>query len=245
VTFLSTINKVLLVSSFLWLLLSFWNRNEIPSGVDYGSELTEEPSQRRTRKRPFQADYAGVTYQINPQYEYDLYGMIVSYRHHDGESTMHRMSNDHLNAADLCVVWGDNLDADVLSRLKFWNGIFTCNVSTSDMDAWSRFEMNQLSNNHLISADEVVREQIDTASVGDQVRIKGWLASYGAVGGPTRGTSTTRTDTGNGACETIFVDDFAVVASPFRPWRAGLWTSAIVLLLSLALHFMMPYRVTS
>ena len=226
------------------MLLSFWNRDDFPSGVDYRPELTEEPSQRRTRKRPFEADYAGVTYQVNPQYEYDLYGMIVSYRHHDGESTMHKMSNDHLNTADVCVVWGNNLNADVLSRLKFWNGIFTCNVSTSDTEAWSRFEMNQLSNNHLISDDKVLRGQIEGASIGDQVHIKGWLASYGSVGGSTRGTSTTRTDSGNGACETIFVNDFAVIASPFRPWRAALWASVLVLLLSLAIHFAMPHRVT-
>lgn len=243
-TFLSTINKCLLISSFALLLLSFWNRNDIPNGVDYRPELTDEPRQRRSRKRSFEADYAGVTYQVDPQYEYDLFGMIVSYRHHDGESTMHKMSNDHLNTADVCVVWGDNLDAAMLSRLRFWNGIFTCNVSTSDTDAWSRFGMDQLSNNHLLSADEVIRDQIESASVGDQIHIKGWLASYGSDGGPTRGTSTTRTDTGNGACETIFVDQFAVIASPFRPWRAALWASALVLLLSLTLHFAMPHRVT-
>ena len=104
--------------------------------------------------------------------------------------------------------------------------------------------MEQLSNNHLISDNEILRRNIEEASVGDQIRIKGWLASYGSMGGPTRGTSTTRTDAGNGACETIFVDQFAVLASPFRPWRAGLWASVLVLLLSLTLHFAIPYRAT-
>lgn len=234
-----------MASSCALLLVAFWNRNDIPSGVDYHPELREEPRQRRTRKRPFETDYAGITYQVNPQYEYDLYGMVVSYRHHDGESTMHKMSNDHLNTADVCVVWGDNLDADLLSKLKFWNGIFTCNVSTSDSVAWSRFDMNQLSNNHLISADDFLRRRIENAKVGDQIRIKGWLASYGGAGAPVRGTSTTRTDAGNGACETIFVDQFVVLVSPFRPWRAALWGGAVVLLLSLALYFTLPHRVRS
>ncbi len=234
-----------MASSCALLLVAFWNRNDIPSGVGYHPELREEPRQRRTRKRPFETDYEGITYQVNPQYEYDLYGMVVSYRHHDGESTMHKMSNDHLNTADVCVVWGDNLDADLLSKLKFWNGIFTCNVSTSDSAAWSRFDMNQLSNNHLISADDFLRRQIENAKVGDQIRIKGWLASYGGAGAPVRGTSTTRTDAGNGACETIFVDQFAVLVSPFRPWRAALWGASVVLMLSLALHFVLPHRVRS
>ncbi len=242
-TLLSRLAKFLVVSSFGLLLLSFWNRNEIPSDIDFRPELSEEPRQERTRKRPFATDYQGITYQVKPQYRYDLHGMVVSYRHHDGESTMHKASNDHLNTADVCVVWGSNLDPSVLQRLTFWNGIFTCNVSTKDSDAWSRFDMQQLSNNHLISDNDSLRREIEALKVGDQIRIQGWLASYASKGGPTRGTSTTRTDTGNGACETIFVDQFAIIHEPWRPWRVALWGALVVLVLSLTIHFSIPYRI--
>jgi hypothetical protein len=102
--------------------------------------------------------------------------------------------------------------------------------------------MNQLSNNHLISADPFVRDRIADVRIGDQIRIKGQLARYGAVGGGLRGTSTTRDDTGDGACETILVEEFNIVAPGFSGWRAAMWTSLVVLLAALVVHFRLPYR---
>ena len=50
---------------------------------------------------------------------------------------------------------------------------------------------------------------------GDQIKIKGYLVDYKvAKDGQTlftRGTSTTRTDNGNGACETIYVEDVEII----------------------------------
>ena len=50
-------------------------------------------------------------------------------------------------------------------------------------------------------------------------------------GGFRRGTSTTRTDSGNGACETIFVDEFQLIASMSTPWRAGFTVGWVTLTL--------------
>jgi hypothetical protein len=147
-----------------------------------------------------------------------------------------------LNVADFCVVWSDTAFSPHLRKIDFWNGIFTCNFETRDDVAWANFKMNQLSNNHLLSADPGVRERIDGIRIGDQIRIKGRLASYGAVGGPVRGTSTTREDTGNGACETIFVEEFEVIAPAVSGWRMAMHASLAVLALGLMLHFAMPYR---
>jgi hypothetical protein len=77
--------------------------------------------------------------------------------------------------------------------------------------------------------------------IGDQVRVRGWLAAYGS-GANRRGTSTRRDDTGNGACETIFVNDFDVVGPAPAGWRAALHTSLAVLALALFVHFRLPYR---
>jgi hypothetical protein len=210
--------------------------------IAFARALEEEPKQRKVEERPFSVPYEGVEYAIDPQYAYELYGMVVSYRQHDGESTMHRRANDHLNVADVCVVWSDTAFSPHLTKIDFWNGIFTCNVKTSDDVAWAHFNMNQLSNNHLLSADPRIRGRIDDIRVGDQIRIKGRLASYGAVGGPVRGTSTTREDTGNGACETIFVDEFEIIAPAFNGWRLAMQISLGALALCLIAHFAMPYR---
>ncbi len=227
--------------SVLVLLVSFWNRNALPRNIEFVPSIIEDPLQRATDDRPFDVSFNGVDYTVAPEYRYDITGMVVSYRHHSQDnSRMHRRASDHLNMVDLCVVWGDNRNA-MLNKIRFWNGLFTCNVSTRDGEAWQSFDMNQLSNNHLLSSNEFVRDQVKSVRIGDQVRIQGYLSSYTGPTG-TRGTSTTRTDTGDGACETIYVEDFRIVASATSIWRVSMYVSLGLLLASLAVHFRRPYR---
>ena len=235
-------NRVLLGVSFVWLLVSFWNRNELPGSIDPVPELQNEPAQTASARQPFQVEFNGVNYTVAPEFAYDITGMIVSYRHHDGNSRMHSRANDHLNMLDVCIIWGDNPANDRLHKISFWNGIFTCNVKTRDQQAWDAFDMNQLSNNHLISDDDFIRRQVRKIRVGDQIRIKGYLSSYTNDSGSTRGTSTTRTDTGNGACETIYVEQFKIVEAATSYWRISMWASLALLLTGLVIHFAKPYR---
>jgi len=235
------LNNILITTSFLWLLVSFWNRNDLPGNIEYVNEITNEPEQTTTREKPFYASVNDVEYLIEPEYAYDLTGMIVSYRQHEGNSRMHRQANDHLNVADVCVVWGDNTRSQ-LQELDFWNGIFTCNVFTRNMQAWESFDMDQLSNNHLISDDDFIRRQVRKVQIGDQIRVRGYLASYSNPDGGKRGTSTTRTDTGDGACETVFVESFRIVQPATSYWRISMWLSLALLLIGLFAHFKRPYK---
>jgi len=118
------------------------------------------------------------------------------------------------------VVWGNNVTKVDLNAFDFGNGEFTCTFRTRDEQAWRAFHVEQISNNHLITDDAYLREQIGDLAVGDQIHIEGYLASYSNTSGFSRGTSTTRTDTGNGACETVYVRSFDVVSAAPRGWRA-------------------------
>ena len=233
--------NIVIVISFLWLLVSFWNRNELPGSIDYVADIANEPRQTTTDRRSFEAVWDDVGYRINPEYDYDLVGMIVSFRHHDENSRMHRLADDHLNMLDVCVVWGNNTSGAQLDKIDFWNGIFTCNVKTRDQAAWESFDMYQLSNNHLISDDDFIRDQVRKVKVGDQVRIQGVLASYESPGGR-RGTSTTRTDTGDGACETIYVDRFEILQPATSYWRISMYAALATLLVGLFLFFRRPFK---
>jgi hypothetical protein len=102
--------------------------------------------------------------------------------------------------------------------------------------------MEQLSNNHLISNDETVRDQVKDIAIGDQIRVRGYLSSYGSAEGGKRGTSTTRTDTGDGACETVFVERFDIIGPATNLWRISMWASLAVLAFGLFVHFKRPYR---
>lgn len=233
--------NVVIVISFLWLLVSFWNRNELPGSIDYVAGIASAPQQTGTDRRSFEAVWDGVAYRVDPEYDYDLVGMIVSFRHHDENSRMHRLADDHLNMLDVCVVWGNNTSGAQLDKIDFWNGIFTCNVKTRDQAAWESFDMYQLSNNHLISDDDFIRDQVRKVKVGDQVRIQGVLASYESPGG-LRGTSTTRTDTGDGACETIYVDRFEILQPATSYWRISMYAALATLSVGLFLFFRRPFK---
>ncbi|MEM8766559.1 MAG: hypothetical protein AAGE43_03890 [Pseudomonadota bacterium] len=199
--------------------ISCWQRDEFVPDMAILPVLAEEPVQKKVREDPFTVLVNDVAYAINPQYEYDLRGLVVSYEHHDGDRMLHRLWNDHLNVADLCVVWGSNASEIDLNDFDFWNGQFTCFFRTGDQMAWQRFDQNALSNNHLITEDEYLRDLIANVQVGDQIQLSGWLASYSHGEGFTRGTSTTRTDRGNGACETIYVKRFQILSSMDNGWR--------------------------
>lgn len=238
---MTRLNNILIVVSAVGLLLSFWNRNNIPGNIDFVEAIAAEPQQTKTNERPFSATVNDVEYLVEPEFAYELTGMIVSYRHHEGNSRMHLQANDHINMLDVCVIWGDNTGSE-LQKIDFWNGIFTCNIFTRDQQAWDSFDMNQLSNNHLISDDETIRDRVKDIHIGDQIHVRGYLASYSNPDGGKRGTSTTRTDTGDGACETIFVQDFRIVQAATSYWRVSMYASLGLLLFGLFVHFKRPYR---
>ncbi len=182
-------------------------------------------------------------YQVKPLFDYTLYGLVVSYKFHDGNFGLHKKWGDHLNVADVCVVWQDSAFNELLGELNFWNGEFTCNVETSSVEAWSFFKLNQLSNNHLITESHYLRGKINGLSVGDQIKISGWLASYGNDEHDIRGASTTREDTGNGACETIYVNYFEILNHYTSTWKKLMYGALIVLFASVAVYFRKPFSV--
>jgi len=220
--------------------VSCWKRNDLPQKIDFISEIGREPLQSVLRIDPFDAPFKGVGYRVEPSHDYELWGLVVSFRHHDGDAMLHKSWNDHLNMADICVVWRESALNPLLSRLDFWNGQFTCNVETRDRAAWERFRMDQLSNNHLISDDPAIRDKVAAVRVGDQIHIRGWLAAYQSEGNPLRGTSTVRTDTGNGACETIYVREFEILRPAKSAWRKTMYASLLVYLGALLIYLRKP-----
>lgn len=236
------LNNILLGASFMVLVISFWQRNDLPKNIVVRPEVEREPLQSRTQKAPFDVIYNDTEYRIEPEYNYDISGVIVSFRHHEGTSRMHARANDHLNMLDVCVVWGGNAGNPALQFFDFWNGIFTCVFKTRSDDAWRAFEPEQLSNNHLVSDNDWIREKVRGVEVGDQIRVRGYLTSYSNVDGGRRGTSTTRKDTGDGACETIYVEQFDIIEPVLNRWRVSMYSSLAIFLVGLIVHFRRPYR---
>ena len=127
---------------------------------------------------------------------------------------------DDLVPRDLALVWG---------KVAEYNT--RCGFDWSQSGRWYRWRapsyealkpvgdvtyVNQhSSNNHLIAADEAVKNRISKVKVGDEVIISGFLVDVSGKNdkGETFSwtSSTSRTDTGAHSCELIYVTDMDVI----------------------------------
>ncbi|MGX5175526.1 hypothetical protein ACUR5C_16005 [Aliikangiella sp. IMCC44653] len=236
--------KVIMLGSFLVFIISFIQRNDFDPNRKIDPLILQPPKQTSIELDPITASIDGAQYQVQPLYDYEIYGMLVSYRHHNSQYGLHQQWGDKLNIADLCIVWSETATNPFLNQINFWNGQFTCNVDTASDKAWKHFKMEQLSNNHIITNNAQIRDQIRDLNIGDQIRITGWLSSYQGENGNQRGTSTTRTDTGDGACETIWVNDIEVLVKYVSKAAKLMYLSALIFVVSLIYYFISPFRVS-
>lgn len=175
---------------------------------------THEPIQTLLESpEPIKIELGQYTYSIEPMYDYQIEGLVVT--QYDSRYILDFYhQDDPANLKDICLVWGDNAASGVYQYIKFWSGQFTCYYR------WrghlpTRFNPSQMSNNHLIPANDQVKHAIRSVHRGDQIRLKGYLANYQVDKKGqtvfTRETSTTRQDTRGGACEIVYVTEVEII----------------------------------
>jgi hypothetical protein len=243
---LETLFKWLFILSLLVALTTYFKKDSLPDPAFYDLTQLEEPLQRPTRKRPFDTQVNGQSYLITPLFDYELHGVVVSFNDSDSftDTTHHRRWRDFLNIRDLCVIWGRNVQNGVYREMDFSNDSWTCWAYWPNAETRSRFSMRQLSNNHLLADDDELKRRLMSAQIGDHVRLKGVLASYANPGnGFKRGTSTVRTDTGNGACETIYLQEFEIL-NPANGGVRSLYALAKWLTISALAGFLLLFVVS-
>ncbi len=219
--FVQQLLLLVLLSGLGFALWSHWNMNQLPPPDFYDQGQLDEPRQTPTDASVFQIEAHGIRYTIEPRFDYQLDGVVVSLHDSDVFWDIYHFGDwqDFINLRDLCVVWGDNVSSGVFRQMHYSNTTWTCWISANHPDAASSFAWNQISNNHLLTPDPGIREAIKSAEIGDQIRLDGKLAQYSHAGGFQRGTSITRDDTGNGACETIYVEGFRITRKSHPGWR--------------------------
>ena len=229
--------------SLLTLGLSWLQKDRLPDHTALVSELNQDPIQVRTTATPFMFQYHGEEYWIEPVAEYELWGLVVTHNNITGiTDIMH--TKDSVDIKDICVLWGSNVSNNNYQRMNFSSGDFICYYQ---YPYGVHFQGNELSNNHLLSDNETVRETIRQAHIGDQIHLRGKLVNYNWQSHPgwVRRTSTTRNDTGNGACEVVFVNDFEILRSPNHAWHTLFAISPWLVLITIVfklVSFALPTR---
>lgn len=201
---------------------AYFYKDKLPDPSYYDLDQLDEPIQTPASEQTFTLRVNAQEYLVKPEFSYELDGVVVSYHDADDLTDIwhHKRWKDFINLRDLCVIWGGNVESGVYKRMTFSNDNWTCWASWPDAAAGALFKMNALSNNHLLTDDDAVKTALMSAEPGDHVRLKGVLASYSnKASGFQRGTSVIRDDTGNGACETIYLDEFKVIKKANRKLR--------------------------
>ncbi len=221
--------------SILFYFLAMWQESSLPDTSAILKSSFRDPVQKKINKRPFSFFYRNETYDIEPVAEYELWGLVVTKNNiNSWADIMH--TDASVDIKDICVIWGENVASSDYHKVKFSSGDFTCYFQYPYMTV---FDHNKISNNHLLSDDAVVRHAIRKVKIGDQIHIKGLLVNYSPRSNPDwrRISSTVRTDTGNGACEVLFVKSFEVLHSKNAIWytvaSVSQWLFLILLVLKI------------
>ncbi len=192
--------KIALIALFaaaLWFGWDDWQQREIQHapGVIAGSE----PDQR-TR-----ADASPITvgkYTLTPRATFSVSARVLASERYRFDSIA------DLVPRDLALGWGIMSDSSVLSHMEisqsgrfyFWRTKTAMPPAPLELIAASSANM------HLIPANASVARIIDRARVGHIIELEGQLVDVRAVSGRQLNTSLTRSDTGAGACEIIYVE---------------------------------------
>ncbi len=237
---------VALSLNFIWFF--WWRMMPLPDPEVLEPEIEIAPIQKELEEGStldFEFTWQDKKFWVKPLYTYDLSGLVVS-RNTYGSIVDPTNTGSQGRARDLCTVWGSNATSGVYQMMKFYSQNYTCwgDWGRKGAEVRKLFQSEELGNNHLITDNDLLRRRINSVDRGDQIRLSGYLVEYGRWDGSgkkytIRRSSLTRTDGGNGACETIFVTDFEIIKKnhPFintLMWlsRKGFWSLIILKIFS-------------
>lgn len=190
---------------------SFFMKKELPPQSEILAQLRLEPKQTTSTEEKFTFTHRGTEYEVEPKATYELWGLVVSHNDINKFWDIYH-DEDSVDLKDICVVWGDNLVNGSYLEGKYKSGSWTCYWEFDTQEAWIKFKERQIANNHLIASEPTMQDQIRGLRIGDQVHVSGYLVNYKNLSTDwQRQTSLTREDTGNHACEVVFVKTLEIL----------------------------------
>ncbi|MBC2730853.1 hypothetical protein [Thiobacillus sp.] len=160
---------------------------------------------------PVQIDRSGLPafsvadYRIMPAATFSLQARVLS------TEVYHAGREADLSPVDLALGWGPMSDSAVLDRLQIsqgnrfyfyrWSG--TPPIPPTDI-------VEHSANMHMIPANDDIKRRLGTVRTGQIVALSGYLVRVQAPDGWHWNSSMTRSDSGNGACELVWVQDLAI-----------------------------------
>ncbi len=212
--------RVIFYLSLMVCVFSFFYKNQLPIKTEVLPFLFSKPIQTPTDKGPFQIIKDGVIYKIDPLYNYEFYGLVVSHhRSFSGADYYHDMKKDYLNVEDVCVVYADNISSGVYRRAKFSSGPWRCDYRLDSAKDSPAFKDQDFLNAHVLTQDPRLVSEISQVDNGDQIYIKGYMVNYSNGYGLDRESSASQDVAGASSSKLIYLTDFQLYKKNDNIWH--------------------------
>ena len=187
---------VLALVSLVWYL----ERRPLPHPA--GVLVPEAPRQTELRGDAPQFLRAGAT--LTAVASFDIDARVLSREDYWFDASA------KLVPTDLALGWGRMSDSAVLDRVDIaqFGRFYYWHVQEFPIPEREIIESS--ANMHLIPADRSVERSLGRVRAGDLVHIRGYLVNAHMPDGGEWRTSTTRSDSGAGACELVWVEDLEI-----------------------------------
>jgi len=170
----------------------------------------KEPVQEESAREPFSETRGRRTFRITPRAAYDVAARIgATERYRAGAS-------GSLLPWDFVLTWGAVTKAPAWGHISFTQTGRFYMWSTRDESLDLGYVASHTANTHLIPASGRVASALARVRRGDVVRLEGDLVDVDGPDGFVWKTSLTRTDTGAGACETLYVRAVTIGTRRYR-----------------------------
>ena len=190
---------ILSAVAFAYLLARQWEERPIAHAP--GVLVPETPAQTDLQTSTFMMD----GYQLTRRAEFEIHARVLStqkyYLGHESD----------LSPLDLALGWGVMSDQAVLDRIKIFQSSrwYRARWDVPAPLSEQQFIANS-SNMHMIPAQKGVARTLKKLRSGDLVTVNGYLVDVDHDSGWRWRTSMSRTDTGSGACEIVYVESLIV-----------------------------------
>lgn len=169
-----------------------------------GAVAPDMPIQHKLNLPPF--PFKG--FQVQPLASFDITARVLSKeRYFFGRESK-------LSQIDFALGWGAMSDSAVLESIDISQGGRRYRWWARQLPIPKNEIISSSANMHMIPADNALKRQLLRIKKGDVVRIEGYLVRVGANDGWHWQSSLSRADSGDGACEVIFVHELHVKPRP-------------------------------
>ncbi len=184
----------------------------IHSGTRNSIKGLKAPVQHEVDGGTVHMDKGGYDITITFKCSYDIDALVVHTKDYRGDSNM----ADAISPVDLGLAWGKVAELNETVDFNWDQASRRCYCEINSQEdmylvGGEDFLNQSFSNNHIIPAEENVKRDVQRIRRGDHVRLRGYLVNVDGVekksgqGGYYWYSSTTREDSGDGACEIIYV----------------------------------------